>query len=58
MSDKVYFCRICGGTWEQLPPEAERLTTSPSGKGYSTYRFGGVVHVIRLKKAHRAKETT
>jgi len=56
-TDKIFYCKLCEKTWNQLPDGAVQLT-SIGGPGYNMYRFpDGSTHSIRLKKARNAKVT-
>ena len=55
MSDKEYVCTICGEVWTTLPPDAVQLTSFGGHGRANTYRFGGTIHVIKIK-ARSAEE--
>jgi len=53
---KVYYCRLCGQSWPELPAGSIELPHSYRAR-YIPYRFPhGEVHDIRKKKARSADE--
>ncbi len=40
----MYRCRICGGTWTEIPPDAVEIAAKRRG---TLYQFGGTVHDLR-----------
>jgi hypothetical protein len=40
----MYRCRICGGEWTEIPPDAVEITATYRG---ALYKFGGAIHDLR-----------
>jgi len=44
-----YRCRICGGTWTEIPPGAVEITATRRGaRRGRLYKFGSAIHDLRL----------
>ena len=52
----AYICRICGRTFEEIPPSAVELPASHSRGGWHLWRFPDCVHDLKLFKAAIAAE--
>ena len=48
-----YRCRICGGTWTEIPPDSIEIASKRRG---ALYQFGGTVHDLRQHKPTSAEQ--
>jgi len=49
----MFKCRICGGTWTEIPPDAVEIAARRRG---ALYQFGGTVHDLRQHKPMSMEE--
>src|SRR6267378_4238938 len=49
----MYRCRICGGEWTEIPPDAIEIASKRRGV---LYQFGGTVHDLRQHKPMSIEE--
>jgi len=58
MSDtKIIFeCSLCDRTFDEIPPDAIRLTNFGGRGRANTYKFGGTIHIITRKTVQSTGE--
>jgi len=49
----MYKCRICGGTWTEIPSDSIEIASKRRG---ALYQFGGTVHDLRQHKPTSAEQ--